>query len=91
MTALAKVLVPVLFWGGSLLQLEAVGGAVTDGLGLHWIFAGPIALVTTFVPLLGSGLAVYGAVVSFHWPVWAAMLLAAPGFLALPFVLLARD
>lgn len=59
--------------------------AIYSGLktfGIPSIFAAPIAFPVSYIPLLGSGAAIYGAINGWGWPVPSALLL-----FALPLVL----
>lgn len=65
----------VLFIGYFLLglfQLAAIMTVFTD-MGLHWLIAGPISFFLSYFPLLGGGLAIYGAVSSWHWSILKAV------------------
>ena len=50
--------------------------AVSDGIGraLHFngVFSLPIAAMITYIPLVGSGLGIFGAVSVWNWSIWQA-------------------
>ena len=58
-----------------LLQVAATIAGLTDWLGLHWIFAVPLALILGYLPLVGTIFGLIGAVSVWHWGWWQAGLL----------------
>jgi hypothetical protein len=54
--------VAIIFVLLSLLQWAAVFAAFSDWMGLHWIFASLLSFAVAFTPLLGTGLAIVGAI-----------------------------
>ena len=52
----------IVFSALSLIQWFAVYAALSDWMGLHWLVAGLFSFPAAFTPLLGTGLAIAGAV-----------------------------
>lgn len=57
------------------LQFFAVIDGVGHALNIGGFFSFVIALLLTYVPLVGSGLGAYGAIKVWDWGVWQALLL----------------
>lgn len=71
-----------------LFQLAAVMAGLVDGMGLHWLLAGLIAVFTAYIPVLGTVLAVVGAVTAWGWHwLMATAVFAGPFLLMLVLVL----
>ena len=67
------------YLGIGLLQLAAVMGELEGGAGLHWIVAAPLALLLSYIPLVGSVAGAFGAVHAWGWPwAWAVLLFCCP-------------
>src|SRR5919199_1620725 len=67
------------YLGIGLLQLAAAMDGLADWLGLHWTIAAPVALILSYIPLLGSAVGVLGAVQAWGWSwVWASLLFCWP-------------
>jgi hypothetical protein len=61
--------------GLGLFQFAAIMAELVDGIGLHWIIAGPAAMLLASVPLVGTILGIFGAVNVWGWAWWQAALL----------------
>lgn len=71
-----------------LFQLAAVMAGLVDGMGLHWLLAALVAMFTAYVPVLGTVLAVVGAVTAWDWHwLMATAVFAGPFLLMLVLVL----
>lgn len=70
----------VIYFGLGIVQLAAIMAALGGWLGLHWIIAGPLALLLAYLPLVGPILGMLGAVHYWHWAWWQAGLLFFGGF-----------
>lgn len=55
-----------------LFQLAAIMSGLEE-FGLHWILAGILSFVLAYIPIIGTGLGVYGAVAGWGWS-WAKAL-----------------
>ena len=75
-----------------IIQLFAIVDGVDYATGIDGVFAFIIAVLTTYIPFLGAGLGVYGAVNVWDWSLLQAALLF---FWFIPvgilFALIARD
>ncbi len=65
-----------------LVQMAATYSALTDLVGLHWLLASLAMLFLGWMPLVGTGLGVAGAVYVWGWT-WLAALALFFGLLAL--------
>ena len=61
------------YFGLCIVQLVAIYASLTQGYGFSGIFAGPLALFTAFVPLVGSGAAYLAAMKTGDWSITAAL------------------
>ena len=78
-----------LYAGLVLAQLTAVAAGLTAWFDPHWMVTGMAALVLASIPLIGSLIAVMGAVAAWGWSwLWATLLFA--GLLLLVAGLLVR-
>ncbi len=64
-----------LFIALGLLQLFAIIDGVEHWVGIHWLFAGMVALLIAPMPLLGTVVGFAGAVTVWEWAWWQAGLL----------------
>lgn len=58
-----------------IVQFFAIMNGLESWWGIHWFFAGPIAFVVAYIPLVGSIVGMVGAVDVWHWTWWQAGLL----------------
>jgi hypothetical protein len=65
----------IVFLVVGLIQVAATIAGLTDWLGLHWIFAVPLALILGYLPLVGAIFGMIGAVSVWHWEWWEAAML----------------
>ena len=65
----------LIFLGVGLIQLFAIMDGLQAWLGLPSVLAFIVALLTTYFPLVGQALGVYGAIVVWGWPWWLAVCL----------------
>ena len=64
-----------LFIGVGFIQFFAIIAGIKAWLGFPTILAVLVALLTTYFPVVGQALGVYGAINVWHWPWWLAVIL----------------
>lgn len=57
------------------LQLFATVDGIALALGVHGIFAWFIAIFVAYMPLIGTGAGIYGAIEAWGWDTWTALAL----------------
>ncbi|WP_445000244.1 hypothetical protein [Halomonas mongoliensis] len=75
--------VVILFFMLGLLQWFAVFAAFSDWMGLHWVLAVFLSFAVAFTPLIGTGLAIAGAM-----SVWEMSWIGATALFAGPFIVM---
>ncbi len=65
----------IAYFAVGLLQLFAVADGIAYSLRVGGLVSFILAALATYVPLLGSGLGVYGAVHAWNWSIWQAGIL----------------
>lgn len=50
-----------------LFQMAAVIAGLEDWLGFHWLIALPLAFFLAYIPLIGTGLGIAGAITAWGW------------------------
>lgn len=65
----------IVWLGLGLLQLAAIMAQLQSFFGLPWFVAGPIGLILTYIPIVGSVVGFFGAKDVFGWEWWQAGLL----------------
>jgi|SRR5882672_370866 len=75
MQALALTLAFILYLGLGIFQMAAAIAGIEHWLGIHWFFAGLIALFVAWSPIVGTGLGMVGAHYAWGWSWLSSFLL----------------
>lgn len=67
-----QVFLGIAYFVMGIVQLFAIMDGVGHAMNVGWIISFLVAAVVTYIPLLGSGLGVYGAVAVWDWSIWQA-------------------
>ncbi len=72
-----NVIVSVVFFGVSLIQIAAIIGGLHDWLDWNIVISSILAVFITWIPIVGAVLGILGAIHAWHWELWQAVLLFA--------------